>query len=228
MKLLTSIFGSFLNTIQTRTFPISGKFTLESRNIYDIVHKMIVDTTNGLKAGVIYDDLHVQAHKIVIDGLLELGIFKGDKDDIFAARTSTAFFPHGLGHHLGMDCHDTGGNPNRDDEDKLFPNLRLRGPVPANSVLTIEPGVGFIASTYNHSGPTNICRSTFASLLSNHFFPTQFTANLLTAPCSISTDPLAVFGKHSYVLGRVKSVLTGVRQTAWRTISWLLKLVLKT
>ncbi|KAM3472164.1 hypothetical protein MY8738_008983 [Beauveria namnaoensis] len=124
----------------TRTFPISGKFTKESRAIYDIVLKMKNETSARLKGGVNYDDLHVLAHTIAIDGLLELGIFKGDREEILAARTSAAFFPHGLGHHLGMDCHDTCGGQNRQDPDKLFPNLRLRGIVPTNSVVTIEPG----------------------------------------------------------------------------------------
>ncbi|EJP61908.1 metallopeptidase family M24 [Beauveria bassiana ARSEF 2860] len=127
----------------TRTFPISGKFTKESRAIYDIVLKMKNETSARLKGGVNYDDLHVLAHTIAIDGLLELGIFKGDREEILAARTSAAFFPHGLGHHLGMDCHDTCGGQNRQDPDKLFPNLRLRGIVPTNSVVTIEPGVYF-------------------------------------------------------------------------------------
>lgn len=102
---------------------------------------MTVDTTNELRAGVVFEDLHILTHKIAIDGLLELGILQGDRDEIFAARTSTAFFPVGLGHHLGLDCHDTGGGQNRQDPDKLFPNLRLRGTVPAGSVVTIEPGV---------------------------------------------------------------------------------------
>lgn len=108
---------------------------------------MTVDTTNQLKAGVVYDDLHVQAHKIAIDGLLAAGILQGDRDSIFAARTSTAFFPHGLGHHLGMDCHDTGGNQDRQDKDALFPLLRLRGKVPAGAVITIEPGVSLTWSS---------------------------------------------------------------------------------
>ncbi|KAK3180254.1 hypothetical protein K4F52_008340 [Lecanicillium sp. MT-2017a] len=127
----------------TRTFPLTGKFTEESRKIYDLVHKMTVDTTNELRAGVVFEDLHILTHKIAIDGLLELGILQGDRDEIFAARTSTAFFPVGLGHHLGLDCHDTGGGQNRQDPDKLFPNLRLRGTVPAGSVVTIEPGIYF-------------------------------------------------------------------------------------
>ncbi|KAI9166430.1 putative Xaa-Pro aminopeptidase [Paramyrothecium foliicola] len=127
----------------TRTFPLSGKFTKESREIYDIVYKMQQDCTAILKEGVNWDDVHVLAHKIAIDGLLRLGILKGDKDEILENRTSVAFFPHGLGHYLGMDTHDTGGNPNYSDKDKMFRYLRKRGTLPAGSVITVEPGVYF-------------------------------------------------------------------------------------
>ncbi|KAK4079124.1 hypothetical protein Trihar35433_229 [Trichoderma harzianum] len=127
----------------TRTFPLSGKFTKEGREIYDIVLKMQKETMAILKAGVAWEDAHILAHKIAIDGLLAIGILKGDKDEIFKARTSQAFFPHGLGHYLGMDTHDTGGNHNRQDPDVIFQNLRLRGQVPAGGVVTVEPGVYF-------------------------------------------------------------------------------------
>lgn len=127
----------------TRTFPIHGKFTKESRAIYDIVLKMQLECIAALKEGVLWDDVHLLAHKIAIDGLLELGILKGDKDEILANRTSVAFFPHGLGHYLGMDTHDTGGNPNYADTDKMFRYLRVRGKLPAGSVITVEPGIYF-------------------------------------------------------------------------------------
>lgn len=94
-----------------------------------------------LKEGVVWDDVHELAHRIAIDGLLELGILKGDKDEIFKSRTSVAFFPHGLGHYLGMDTHDTGGNANYADKDTMFRYLRVRGKLPAGSVITVEPGV---------------------------------------------------------------------------------------
>lgn len=55
----------------------------------------------SLKEGVLWDELHVLAHKIAIDGLLALGILKGDKDEILEERISAAFMPHGLGHCLG-------------------------------------------------------------------------------------------------------------------------------
>lgn len=126
----------------TRTFPISGRFSTESRAIYDIVLRMQLECIALLKAGVVWDDVHVHAHKVAIDGLLALGIFKGDKDAILRDRTSVAFFPHGLGHYLGMDTHDTGGHANYADTDTLFRYLRVRGQLPAGSVITVEPGVG--------------------------------------------------------------------------------------
>ncbi|KAK7740444.1 hypothetical protein SLS53_005285 [Cytospora paraplurivora] len=127
----------------TRTFPINGKFTPESRAIYDIVLRMQLESIASLKEGVSWDDVHANAHRIAIDGLLELGILKGDKEEIFQSRTSVAFFPHGLGHYMGMDTHDTGGDPNYEDEDTLFRYLRKRGTLPAGSVITVEPGIYF-------------------------------------------------------------------------------------
>jgi Xaa-Pro dipeptidase len=127
----------------TRTFPINGKFTTESRAIYDIVLQMQNECIDMLREGVLWDDVHSHAHKVAIAGLLKLGILKGDADAIFRDRTSTAFFPHGLGHYLGMDTHDTGGNPNYADKDSLFRYLRVRGKLPAGSVITVEPGIYF-------------------------------------------------------------------------------------
>ncbi|KAF4919613.1 putative Xaa-Pro aminopeptidase PEPP [Colletotrichum viniferum] len=127
----------------TRTFPISGKFSKESRQIYDIVLKMQLDTTAALKEGVVWDDIHLMAHKIAIDGLHSVGILKGDKEEILKNRTSVAFFPHGLGHYLGMDTHDVGGNPNYADTDPMFRYLRVRGKLPAGSIVTVEPGIYF-------------------------------------------------------------------------------------
>jgi len=127
----------------TRTFPISGDFTKESLNIYNIVLSMQKKCIAALKAGIKWDDIHELAHKIAIEGLLSLGLLRGDPAEILKARTSVAFFPHGLGHYLGMDTHDTGGNPNYNDSDPMFRYLRLRGNVPAGAVLTVEPGIYF-------------------------------------------------------------------------------------
>ena len=127
----------------TRTFPVSGEFTKESLAIYTLVLSMQKQCTEALKAGVVWDDIHTLAHKIAISGLLDLGILRGNPDELLKARTSTAFLPHGLGHYLGMDTHDTGGNANYADKDPMFRYLRVRGTLPARSVITVEPGIYF-------------------------------------------------------------------------------------
>lgn len=125
----------------TRTFPLSGKFSPESREIYDIVLQMQKESLQMLKEGVLWEDVHVLAHRIAIKGLLKLGILRGTEEELFEKRISVAFFPHGLGHYLGLDTHDTGGNANYQDKDTMFRYLRVRGRLPAGSVVTVEPGV---------------------------------------------------------------------------------------
>ena len=123
----------------TRTFPINGKFTKESADIYNLVLHMQETCMARLKPDVSWDELHVLAHKTAIEGLLNLGILEGKAADIEEARTSTAFFPHGLGHYLGMDTHDTGGHANYSDADPMFRYLRVRRTLPLGSVITVEP-----------------------------------------------------------------------------------------
>lgn len=125
----------------TRVFPLSGRFAPETRQIYEIVLKMQTECIAKLRDGVQWEDVHALAHRIAIKGLLELGILRGSESELFDKRVSVAFFPHGLGHYLGMDTHDTGGNPNYDDKDTMFKYLRVRGQLPAGSVITVEPGV---------------------------------------------------------------------------------------
>ncbi|KAF4242685.1 hypothetical protein CNMCM8980_000474 [Aspergillus fumigatiaffinis] len=127
----------------TRVIPVGGEFTAETRQIYDIVLQMQTECIAMLKEGVQWEDVHAHAHRVAIRGLLKLGILRGAEDEIFEKRVSVAFFPHGLGHYLGMDTHDTGGNPNYADKDTMFRYLRVRGRLPAGSVITVEPGVYF-------------------------------------------------------------------------------------
>lgn len=125
----------------TRTFPISGTFSKESQIVYDIVDEMQSSCFKMLRAGVVWEDVHMNAHKVAIQGLKSAGLLKGDDKEIFDKRVSVAFFPHGLGHYLGMDTHDTGGGANYADPDVMFKYLRVRGKLPENSVITVEPGV---------------------------------------------------------------------------------------
>ncbi|CUS49626.1 LAQU0S24e00628g1_1 [Lachancea quebecensis] len=129
----------------TRCFPLSGKFTKEHREIYDTVLKMQTEVMNRIKPGVDWEKLHVLAHRVLIRSFLNLGIFKAgySEEEIMDRKASLCFFPHGLGHLLGMDTHDVGGHANYEDPDPLLKFLRLRRPLEENMVVTNEPGVYF-------------------------------------------------------------------------------------
>ena len=149
----------------TRTFPISGSWpSEEAQAIYEIVQEMQESCIARLKPGVKMYDLHVLAHQIAIKGLLKLGILKGDPDEIYQLGTSSAFYPHGLGHHVGLEVHDVLGLPIiRYVEDGLvldnataLPRCAADQPVlEAGMVITVEPGIYFsryeIARAYLNS-----------------------------------------------------------------------------
>ncbi|KAL8971048.1 MAG: hypothetical protein Q9197_003477 [Variospora fuerteventurae] len=132
----------------TRTAPLGGggggTFDAESRQIYELVMEMQEAAFALLKAGVEWETLHLRAHQVAVAGLLRLGILRnGTPEELLRERVSVAFFPHGLGHYLGMDTHDTGGGADYADPDRMFRYLRIRGRVPEGSVVTVEPGVYF-------------------------------------------------------------------------------------
>lgn len=129
---------------------------------------MQMECIAAIRAGVNWDEVHLLAHKIAIDGLLEIGIFKGTREEILESQTSLAFFPHGLGHYLGLETHDTGGHPDVNDENKLFRYLRTRGVLPAGSVITVEPGVSI--TLMPGSGGANQVRSTSVTTLLHLFW----------------------------------------------------------
>lgn len=129
----------------TRCFPINGDWSKEHLDIYNLVLKMQQETMKLIKPGALWDDIHLHAHKVMVEGFINLGIFKKEYSvqEIFENKVSARFFPHGLGHLLGMDTHDVGGHPDYNDPDPLLKYLRLRRPLQENMVLTDEPGVYF-------------------------------------------------------------------------------------
>ena len=135
----------------TRTFPISGSWpSHEAKNIYGIVQMMQEHCIEGLHPGVKMYDLHILAHKIAIAGLLALGILhNGTEAEIFEAGTSRGFYPHGLGHHLGLETHDVLDIPimhySMNDTSALVTPFKDddQPPLEEGMVITIEPGIYF-------------------------------------------------------------------------------------
>jgi Xaa-Pro dipeptidase len=93
---------------------VGGNWTLHSKAIYDIVDKMQKVAIGRTIPGVHWAETHWLAHRVAIRGLLDLGILhNGTEEEIFQAGTSRAFFPHGLGHFIGLECHDVEGTAER-------------------------------------------------------------------------------------------------------------------
>lgn len=137
----------------TRTFPVGGKFSEKQRSIYDIVLKANMEAIEHTRPGVRNLDLHLGAAKTIASGLKDLGILKGSVDDIVAAGAHALFFPHGLGHMMGLDVHDMenlGENyVGYDDTVKRSDQfglafLRMGRELKPGFVFTIEPGCYFI------------------------------------------------------------------------------------
>ena len=137
----------------TRSFPVSGKFTEKQKEIYNVVLKSQLEAIDMIKPGVKYKDVHLHSAKVIAEGLKELGLMKGNVDDAVKNGAHALFFPHGLGHMLGLDVHDLEGlgeafvgydeKTKRSDQFGLA-YLRLARELEPGFVLTVEPGIYFI------------------------------------------------------------------------------------
>ena len=138
----------------TRTMPVTGKFTQRQLEIYKIVeecHDYVLDVA---KPGVKYADVHFAVCRRMTERLKELGLMKGDTDEAIAAGAHAMFLPHGLGHMMGMDVHDMEGlgqiyvgfdEETRPNLEQFGTNcLRMGRKLEEGFVVTDEPGIYFI------------------------------------------------------------------------------------
>ena len=137
----------------TRTTPISGKFTQRQKDIYLAVEHAHDWVLENAKPGVKWLDLHLGACRIIADHMKQIGLMKGNIEDAVAAGAHAMFLPHGLGHMMGMDVHDMEGlgqvYVGFDDEvrpsEQFGTNcLRCGRRLQPGFVMTDEPGCYFI------------------------------------------------------------------------------------
>lgn len=148
-------FESPLNytTDHTRVSPVGGKFTQKQKEIYQIVLDANNNAFAATKPGVKYMEMHLIAAKTITEGLKALGLMKGDVDAAVKAGAHAMFYPHGLGHMMGMDVHDMEdlGQINVGYDKDIQPSdqfgtayLRLAKELKPGFVITNEPGIYFI------------------------------------------------------------------------------------
>lgn len=137
----------------TCSFPVGGAFTEDQRAIYESVLAAQVSVLRELRPGVSWKEMHREAEREILKGLIECGVLKSGKDadkvveDMLHADLGAIFMPHGMGHLIGIDTHDVGGyaagTPQRSTRPGLR-KLRTARDIEEGMVLTVEPGCYFI------------------------------------------------------------------------------------
>lgn len=151
----------------TRTMPVSGKFTQQQLEIYSIVEECHDYVLQVAKPGVKYFDVHLAVCRLMTERLKALGLMRGDTEEAVAAGAHAMFLPHGLGHMMGMDVHDMENldqiNVGFDEEtrprlDQFGTNcLRMGRRLQEGFVVTDEPGIYFIPALIDEWRATKHC-----------------------------------------------------------------------
>lgn len=116
----------------TRTIPVSGRFTQAQKEVYQLVLDVEKRIISMVQPGVLRSKLQKKAERMLCEGMVELGILQGDVKKLLKKQKHKQYFPHGIGHFMGLDVHDQ--NPYKDKNGKEIP-------LQAGMVLTIEPGL---------------------------------------------------------------------------------------
>jgi Xaa-Pro dipeptidase len=127
----------------TRTYALDDA---RFQALIDRMETLELAIVDKIRAGVDYRELHVGTHKMLADVLVEAELATGEADTLLATGVTSAFFPHGLGHLLGIQVHDVGGHQESEtggtiDPPSGHPFLRLTRVLEEDMVLTIEPGL---------------------------------------------------------------------------------------
>ena len=137
----------------TRTFPVSGRFSPVQRSVYETVLNSQLAAIEAIGPGVRFLDVHLEAARVIVKGLKELNLMKGDVEEAVSAGAHALFFPHGLGHMMGLDVHDMEnlGEDHVGYDETITRSrqfglsaLRMARALRPGFVLTVEPGVYFI------------------------------------------------------------------------------------
>ncbi len=137
----------------TRTVPVGGRFSEKQKQIYEVVLQAQETAIRNIKPEVMFKDIHFQSASVIASGLKDIGLMKGDTDEAVQAGAHALFFPHGLGHMIGLDVHDMEdlgedfvGYDHTVQRSSQFglAYLRLAKKLEPGHVVTVEPGIYFI------------------------------------------------------------------------------------
>jgi Xaa-Pro aminopeptidase len=133
----------------TRTWPVGGKFSASQRDLYQVVLHAQQTVIAAVRPGVAFRELHLLAGRLIAEGLVDLGVLRGDPAELLADGVVALFFPHGLGHLLGLDVHDledlgdraTYARGRTRSTEPGLRTLRLDRDLVPGMAITVEPGL---------------------------------------------------------------------------------------
>jgi Xaa-Pro aminopeptidase len=128
----------------TRTYPVSGSFTPEQAAVHELVRRAGEAATARCSPGTEFRDLHRAAALVIAEGLIEFGVLRGPAETMMESGAVSLFFPHGIGHMVGLGVRDAGEVLPGREPDPGMPRLRADLPLLAGHTITVEPGVYFI------------------------------------------------------------------------------------
>jgi Xaa-Pro aminopeptidase len=128
----------------TRTYPVSGSFTPEQAALHGLVALANQAATERCAVGTEFRELHLTAALVIAEGLAELGLLRGRPESLVESGAVTLFFPHGIGHMVGLGVRDAGEVLSGRQPAPGLPRLRADLSLLAGHVVTIEPGIYFV------------------------------------------------------------------------------------
>jgi Xaa-Pro aminopeptidase len=129
----------------TRTYPASGRFTPEQQELYAIVEAASGRAIDSCTAGNEWRNVHRAAALVIAEGLVAAGLLRGEPESLVERGAQSLFFPHGIGHMVGLGVRDAGEVlPGREAPEDEFPRLRVDLPLLPGHVVTVEPGIYFV------------------------------------------------------------------------------------
>ncbi|RYY90803.1 MAG: Xaa-Pro dipeptidase, partial [Chitinophagaceae bacterium] len=133
----------------TRTYASSPSINERQKALYDLVLKVQLACIDLCRAGNWWRDVHNKAATLFTEGLLELGILKGQRTTLLEKEVVSLFFPHGLGHLVGLRVRDTGHAENLEPKTYFGARLRVDIQLEPGHLITVEPGLYFIGALLN-------------------------------------------------------------------------------
>lgn len=146
----------------TRTWPVSGQFSASQRALYDLVLSAQLAAIAAVRPGIRYRDVHMVAARVLCAGLRDEGLLEGELDGLVERGAHALFFPHGIGHLLGLDVHDLedlGDRAQYASGRTRSPQfglayLRLDRDLLPGMVVTIEPGLYIVPAILHNEALT--------------------------------------------------------------------------